>query len=89
MVSKLESCKKTDYNLRWNPERNNGIGLCGVNKRIQKNSSNSIILFYGCQRVVVQILGSSLENGLALIEYNMCCQIIQYCYWHLLTLNQI
>jgi regulation of enolase protein 1 (concanavalin A-like superfamily) len=60
-------------------EHNNEIKHCGINKRIQKNSSYWMILFYGFQRLVGHILGMSLGNGFDLIKYNMCCLIIQYC----------
>ncbi len=45
----------------------------------QMNSPYLVILFYGFQRLVSRILGSSLGNGFDLIKYNMCCLIIQYC----------
>jgi hypothetical protein len=52
-------------------ETHKWIRLCGVNKKIQKNNSNLVIFFYGFQREINHILGSSLGNGLDHIENKM------------------
>jgi hypothetical protein len=52
------------------------MGLFGVNIKIFKYNSNSVILFCGFQKEVSHILGSSLGNGLDHIKYNMCCLTI-------------
>jgi hypothetical protein len=56
------------------------IRLCGVSKKIQKSSSNLVIFFYGFQRGINHILGSSLGNGLDHIKNNLWCITRWYCW---------
>jgi hypothetical protein len=70
----------------WEP--NNGINLCGVNRKISRRSSNLEIMFYGFPKEKKHIWANSKEGVLVHSRYNIVYPIILFFLFLLTILNQ-